>query len=105
MDTTAASGPPLFRLFWTYLWRWGLLGLIGGALTPVVGPEATDNFWSAKLLQALSGLPFGIACALVFTPLQNYVNPARKRPLSWATVIGVWMGMKFVFAYALGAFS
>lgn len=89
----------LWNLWQVYLWRWMLFGAIGGGLQPVT--TDLDQFWSIKLGQVLGGLPFGLACFLVFTPLQNWVNTPRVRWKSWCTVLGTWMGMKFVFAGAM----
>ena len=91
--STTSWGP--WTLWKTYLWRWLLLALIGGALQPVL--DNLDHFWEQKVYQILSGIPFGLACFAIFTPLQNWVNTPRVRWKSWLTVIGTWMGMKFVF--------
>lgn len=85
----------LWTLWRTYLWRWLLLGLIGGGLQPVL--NNLDNFWYQKLYQMISGVPFGLACFAVFTPLQNWINTPRVRWKSWLTVVGTWMGVKFIF--------
>lgn len=86
--------------FWkTYLWRWLLFGFIAGGLQPVTAN--LDQFWVQKLYQALSGLPLGLLCFIVFTPLQNIVNTPRVRWKSWCTVIGTWMGAKFLFVGAM----
>lgn len=87
-------------VFWkTYLWRWLLLGFIAAALQPVT--ENLDTFWLQKLYQALSGVPFGLVCFAVFTPLQNAINTPRVRWKSWLTVISTWMGVKFLFVGAM----
>jgi hypothetical protein len=53
----------------------------------------------------LSGLPFGLACAVVFTLAQNKLNALRTRGRSWAILLATWMGMKFVFVGIMLAFS
>lgn len=93
------AGNGLWTLWRTYLWRWLLFAAIAGATQPVVGDF--DNFWPQKLSQMLAGLPFGLACFVVFTPLQNLLNTPRVRWKSWLTVIGTWMGMKFAFVGAM----
>lgn len=90
--------PRAFYKFGTYLWRWCLFGFIGASLMPVYGDAARDAFWTAKLMQGLDGLLFGVVCAVVFTPIQNKTNPRRHRGMSWANIIGVWMAAKFAFA-------
>jgi len=97
------TGKKLWALWRTYLWRWLVLGFIGAALQPVT--ENLDSFWLQKLYQALSGLPFGLVCFAVFTPLQNAVNTPRVRWKSWLTVIGTWMGVKFLFVGAMIALA
>ncbi|WP_158300711.1 hypothetical protein [Chromobacterium sp. ATCC 53434] len=100
LDIVKASSRP-WMLWRTYLIRWLTFGFIAGA----IGRPITDNidhYWQQVAMQGLSGLVFGLACWVVFTPLQNIVNPSRKRWLSWVTVIGTWIGMKFVFAGILG---
>ena len=99
MNETITSSDTLKKSLWTlwqtYLWRWLLFGLIAGGLQPVV--DNLDSFWQQKVFQMLGGLPFGLACFAVFTPLQNWVNTPRIRWKSWLTVLGTWMGVKFVF--------
>ena len=89
----------LWALWQTYLWRWLVLGFVGAALQPVA--ENLDTFWLQKLYQALSGMPFGLVCFIVFTPVQNAVNTPRVRWKSWLTVIGTWTGVKFLVVGAM----
>lgn len=92
-STPPDAGP--WKSWRTYLWRWLLFGAVAGALQPVV--SNLDQFWEQKLYQMLSGLPFGLACAVVFTLAQNKLNVLRTRGRSWAILLATWMGMKFVF--------
>lgn len=97
MDQSApvveATNKSLWTLWKTYLWRWLLFGFIAAGLQPVT--QNLETFWLQKLYQALSGLPLGLVCFVVFTPLQNAVNTPRVRWKSWLTVIGTWMGVNF----------
>ena len=93
------AGKSLWTLWRTYLWRWLLFGAIAGAAQPVLGDF--DSFWLQKFYQMIGGLPFGLACFAVFTPLQNLLNTPRVRWKSWLTVIGTWMGVKFAFVGAM----
>ena len=93
--TTLPSDAGTWKLWRVYMLRWLIFGVIAGSLQPVVGNF--ENFWMQKFYQALSGLPFGFACGLVFTILQNTFNVLRTRWKSWLIVFVTWMGMKFVF--------
>lgn len=86
----------LWKNWKTYLWRWLLLGAIGGLTQWVDGEQ---DYWTVKGYQVLNGLLFGLIAFAIFTPLQNKVNPDRKRWLSWVTVLGTWMGLKFAVVY------
>ena len=86
----------LWRFWRVYLGRWLIFGFIAGLIgQPVL---EIDNFWQEKLFQVANGIFFGAVCWVVFTPLQNKVNPTRKRWVSWATVLSTWMGVKFALA-------
>lgn len=91
-----SSGTKLWALWKTYLWRWLLFGLVAGTLQPTA-------HGSELLYLALYGLLFGFVCFVVFTPLQNAVNTPRVRWKSWLTVVGTWMGVKFLFVLAMFA--
>jgi hypothetical protein len=107
MDTTnEVSAAPK----WTPLKHWGYYSLwwavimgIGSGLMPVTGP-ALDQFWIAKLYQTAFGIAFGLVCALIFTLTQNTWNVGRKKPVSWAFAIAIWMAGKFIVAWLSGAF-
>jgi hypothetical protein len=93
----------LWKSWRVYLVRWLIFGAAAGLLQPVV--SNLEQFWEQKLYQMLSGLPFGLACAVVFTLAQNKLNALRTRGRSWAILLATWMGMKFVFVGIMLAFS
>lgn len=82
-----------------YLVRWLCFGAVGGLVTPVL--THAGSFWAAKGQQVLWGLLFGTVCCVAFTLGQNYYNPSRRRGLTWAIGIAVWMGVKFAFYGAI----
>jgi hypothetical protein len=52
-------------------------------------------------MQALLGLLFGLACAVVFTLAENTWNGPRVKWKSWALVVGTWLLIKVVFVSVL----
>src|SRR5450759_581389 len=70
---TTTPDADLWKSWRVYLVRWLIFGAVAGLLQPVV--NNFDQFWEQKLYQMLSGLPFGLACAVVFTLAQNKLNP------------------------------
>jgi len=100
MTTDASHGARgIWRGFPKYLVWSIVLGFVGGALQPVT--ENLDRFWAIKLQQGLSGLPFGLLLALLFTFGQNKFNPDRLRPRTWGVAIGSWLLAKVVFVGVL----
>jgi hypothetical protein len=99
MESTKApvesSSNGLWKFWRIYLVRWLIFAFIAGLFQPVT--NNFGQFWVQKLYQVLGALPFGVACALVFTMAQNTLNFQRVRWKSWAIVLTTWMGMKFVF--------
>lgn len=85
----------LWKLWRVYLVRWIIFAAVAGLAQPVV--DHIDQFWEQKLYQVLGTLPFGLACAVVFTLVQNTLNIQRARWKSWGILLTTWMGMKFVF--------
>ncbi len=82
--------------FLKYLWRWVLFGGIAGLIgKPVTDPNVV--FWAEKTFMVIQGVIFGLACAVVFTLLQNKFNATRQRGRSYLFVFLTWMGMKLVF--------
>ena len=67
--------------------------------------DTPERLIGGKAYQALSGLPFGLACAVVFTLAQNKFNALRARGRSWAILLATWMGVKFVFVGIMLALS
>ncbi|TAL71662.1 MAG: hypothetical protein EPN56_08740 [Rhodanobacter sp.] len=102
MDSTKSPSPSLFYRFGTYLWRWLLFGALAGLAIPVIGTAPNGvmpdgYFWHVKVQQLGFGVFFGLACAVVFTLLQNTLNKQRRRGVSWAILIVTWMAVKLVF--------
>ncbi|WP_457097885.1 hypothetical protein [Lysobacter sp. P5_B9] len=85
----------LFFQFPTYLWRWVIFGAIGGLAIPVATSDG--DYGLVKVWQIGFGVFFGLVCAVVFTSLQNTFNKSRSRGVSWAILIGTWLGVKFAF--------
>jgi hypothetical protein len=98
-----AHWPPLgsgrWTRWWGYLARWLIFGLVVHLFVPVAAGPAP--WWQHKLLQALVGLVFGLACALVFTLAENAWNTPRVQWKSWAIVVATWLLVKVVFVSAL----
>ena len=92
-------GAGLWHRWWGYLARWLLFGLAVHVFVPVAdGPE---SWWQRKLTQALVGLLFGLACAVVFTLTENALNTPRVAWKSWAIVAASWLLVKVVFVSVL----
>lgn len=85
----------LWKMWRIYLVRWLIFAVVAGFAQPVV--NNFDQFWEQKLYQGFGAIPFGLACAVVFTLGQNTINVQRARWKSWAILITTWMGMKIVF--------
>jgi hypothetical protein len=101
MDAIAPPKRTLLRDWGYYSLWWALILAIGNGLM-YVDPSLVP-FWSAKLQQVLWGAAFGLACALVFTLVQNLLNAARNKMKSWIFAIVIWIGMKLIAMFALGA--
>jgi hypothetical protein len=90
--------PHLFRDLTYYMFRWVAFAVVMAGLQPVYNPG--DQFWILKAKQALSGIPFGIAACLLFTPLQNSANPLRSRLKFWPIAIVSWLAPVLAFTFA-----
>ncbi len=86
-----------FENFNYYLLRWFLFGGIGGLITPVI--EQSNNFWTLKGYQVISGLISGFICAVIFTPIQNNLNTERSNLKTWLFAILIWTAFKFAAVY------
>lgn len=102
MDTSSPDSkhwPPvgtgLWTRWWGYLARWLLFGLVVSVFQPV--GDGLGPWGPQKLYQALWGLLFGLACALVFTWVENTFNPKRVRWKTWLLVMATWLAVKVVF--------
>lgn len=80
-----------------YFSKWLAFGFLAGALQPVV--QNLDEFWTVKLWQCISGLPYGFLCAVAFIFLQNTFNKNREKSKTWIFIFCTWMSMKFVVAF------
>lgn len=85
--------------WWGYLARWLIFGLAVHVFVPV--GDGAEPWWQQKLVQAVVGLLFGLACAVVFTPAENTFNTPRVRWKSFALVVVTWLLVKVVFVSAL----
>jgi hypothetical protein len=82
-----------------YMVRWLLFGLVVSAFQPI--PEDVSPVWLHKVYQALVGLLFGAACAVVFTLAENRLNTPRVSWKSWLIVLSTWLLVKVVFVSAI----
>ena len=85
----------MWTRWWGYLTRWLIFGLAIHIFLPV--EEGPQPWWQLKLMQAAVGLLFGLACALVFTLVENRFNTPRVQWKSWAIVVATWLLVKVVF--------
>ena len=101
---TCGDGPSTIgNLWWRwrgYAVRWLLFCLIVQLFQPV---PAGDGYWQFKFEQALLGLAFGAACALVFTAVENTFNVARSSARTWLFVALTWIAVKVLFVSAMSA--
>jgi len=94
-------GSGLWTRWWGYLVRWLVFGLVIHLFQPV--DNAGSPYWAQKLDQALMGLSFGLAGAVVFTVAENRFNTPRVRWKSWAIVLATWLFVKTLFVSVLAA--
>jgi len=66
---------------------------------------AGTNFWAVKVQQAMLGAGFGVICAIAFTLLQNGINRARMKLLSWILAIATWVAVNLLVAFSSGRFG
>lgn len=92
---SSASQPGLWYRWRGYTVRWLLFGEIVQLFQPVV--DDPEHFWELKFYQALTGLLFGLICALVFTVAENTFNAVRIKWKSWLLVVATWALVKIVF--------
>jgi hypothetical protein len=92
-------GVGLWTRWWGYLARWLIFGLAVNVFMPV--DDGPAPWWQLKLMQAVVGLLFGLACAVVFTLSENTWNTVRVKWKSWVLVVATWLLVKVVFVSAL----
>ena len=81
---------------WFVIW-----GAVFSILQPTTGHEPSGFLVQKVVL----GAGFGVVCALVFTTLQNGLNTARRKWLSWAFAIVTWVSINLGLAMATGRFT
>jgi len=109
MSPEAPSSPPLWSheppgpwYRWRgYTVRWLLFGLVVSVFQPVA--DNAESVWVDKAYQALTGLMFGAACAVVFTQAENRLNAPRLRWKTWTIVLCTWLVVKVVFVSMVSA--
>jgi len=95
-----------FKDFTYYAIAFVIWGAVFSFLQPVASEQqAGTTFWAVKVQQALLGAGFGVVCAIAFTVLQNGINQARRKWLSWVMAIGTWVVVNLALAYATGRFG
>lgn len=92
-------GAGLWTRWWGYLARWLIFCLAVNIFQPV--PDSIEPWWQLKLIQALVGMAFGLACAVVFTLAENTLNMPRVKWKSWAIVVTTWLLVKVALVSAL----
>jgi hypothetical protein len=97
----ATSDSRLWKQWRGYTVRWLLFCEIVQLFQPIV--DDPDRYWQQKLGQALTGLIFGAACAVVFTLAENTLNHARTTWKSWLLVIATWLAVKVAFVSVMAA--
>lgn len=73
---------------------WLLLGLVGGAVSPVVGPLADRYYWHIKLVQIEFSIPLAIVGWLVFVAFQQGWNKRRLKWIFWCNAFAAWTLVK-----------
>jgi hypothetical protein len=66
---------------------------------------AGTNFWAVKVQQAILGGGFGVICAMLFTVIQNGINRARTKLLSWILAIITWLAVSLLVSFSAGRFG
>ena len=89
----------VWRNWWRYCARWLAFGVVVEIFQPV--SQNSSGFWLAKLSQLLTGLLFGIICAVLFTVAENKLNAKRVRWRSWLLVFATWLIVKGCFVTVL----
>jgi hypothetical protein len=105
-DATETASKVWFKNFGYYAIWFVIWGGLFSFLQPVTTEQmAGRTFWAVKVQQASLGAGFGVVCAIVFTLLQNGLNQARRKWLSWVLAIGTWFTINLALAFAAGRFG
>lgn len=106
MDASDKAPRVWFKNFGYYVIWFVIWGALFSFLQPVTTEQmAGTSFWAVNVQQALLGAGFGVICAMAFTILQNGMNQARRKWLSWVLAIGTWITLNFALALATGRFG
>jgi hypothetical protein len=97
----AAAKPGRWYRWRGYTVRWLLFGLVVSVFQPI--EDDVGKLWLHKLTQALVGLMFGAACAVVFTLSENTFNTPRVQWKSWFLVVATWLVVKVTFVSVMAA--
>jgi len=99
-ELTIAEPSGLFSGFLYYLACWCYWGGIGGLTSPVYVADKYQSY-GVMLYQTIFGVLCGVAVSVLFTVLQNRINIARRRSVSWTTAAVLWLVARFGIAAAL----
>lgn len=106
MDTSDTAPRVWLKDFAYYVIWFVLWGALFSFLQPVTTEQmAGTSFWAVKVQQAMLGAGFGVICAIAFTILQNALNQARRKWLSWVLAIGTWVTINLALALVMGRFG
>jgi hypothetical protein len=95
-----------FKDFDSYAGWYTAWGALFALIQPVTAARLKDTvLWVAKFHQTIFGAAFGIACALMFTILQNGFNRSRTKSISWIFAIGSWAVLNMAVVLATGHFG
>jgi hypothetical protein len=106
MDVTDAVPRGWLKDFGYYAIWFAVWGGLLSAFQPVTAEQMEGiGFWSVKVQQMLVGVFFGLICTMGFTLVQNGINQARRRCLSWFLAIGTWIVMSLLLPRAIETFG
>jgi hypothetical protein len=106
MDPTHKATRNWFKNADYYVGWYVFWGMIFSLVLPVATNQGgTHAYWTAKVHHAMYGAGFGLACALMFTILQNGFNRSRTKSISWIFAIGSWAVLSMLVALTTGIFG
>ncbi len=95
----AVASKDLLKDFGYYARWFSIWAVLFNFVQPVAGE---GNFWGLKLVASLYAVGFGVSCAAVFSVLQNSMNSARRKWLSWIFAILIWVSAGAIVALSTG---